>query len=67
MPLYYVEIDSLCGIYEAPTLASALKQAKKEHGTIPDITARLATEEDLSWISAMGGYIPRSSPENIQP
>jgi hypothetical protein len=46
------------GVTTARTLASATKRALREEGTNNVKVVRHATDEDVSWIEAMGGYVP---------
>ena len=57
--LYYVESDYGCGIREAYSLEQAWKNLKEEEGTNHARKVRKATKEDIAWVEAMGGYIPK--------
>ena len=63
MPLYYFECSKGCGIREAKSMKQAKLNLIREVGEY-DLagyhnTIRLATEKDIGWIRAMGGYIPK--------
>jgi len=61
MPFYYFESDMGCGIRKYRNIEQAKKEIKIEVGTYnyKDIV-REATEEDISWVKTMGGYIPKN-------
>mgnify|MGYP006943706051 CR=1 FL=1 len=58
MPLYYIETQYGCGIRYARTLRSAHRDLLQEviEGAAPRV--RLATQDDVNNVRAMGGYIP---------
>lgn len=58
--LYYVETEVGCGIKKAETATKAKKQVIKELGSLIEIqVVREATEEDIAWVTGMGGYVPK--------
>lgn len=57
--LYYVEINgSFCGIQAAASLRAARSDAVDEWGRDHQIEIRLATDDDIAAVRAMGGYVP---------
>ena len=60
MPNYYVETSMGCGIREARSLRSAEVTARREAGTYNEPRVRLATEADIAWVKAMGGWVPEA-------
>lgn len=60
MPLFVVETDYGMGIREARTIASARKQALLDCGRDHFRSIRPATDADISWVCAMGGYVPET-------
>lgn len=60
MPLYYVTIDSGCGIRYAKSRQQAWADLRREEGTNHTKGVRLATKEDIADVKVMGGYIPEN-------
>jgi len=57
--LYYAETGLGCCIREAETLNLARSLVLREAGTCSGISLiRKATEKDVEWVRAMGGYVP---------
>lgn len=59
--LYYFESDSGCGIRSLSKLSQQAARAEllKEVGTFNGLRVfRKATDDDIAWVKAMGGYIP---------
>jgi len=56
--LYYVETDCGCGIRTAESIEQATRDAVRECGTDNFKRVQEATEENVEWVRAMGGYIP---------
>lgn len=55
---YYVSLNGgYCGIRKAKSLRQAKSEALKEEGTNNLDYVRHATEEDVSWVTGMGGTI----------
>ena len=59
MKLYYFECDYGCGIRGYKTLKSAESGILREVGTRSFRLVREATEEDISCVKSMGGFIPK--------
>jgi len=58
--LIYFETARGCGIREYRDLPSAKVNITRETGTYdPPSVIREATEEDISWVRAMGGFVPK--------
>lgn len=59
--LWYISTSSGCGIrnYETRSINKARKCAIHENGTNNFISIKEATEDDISWVEGMGGYIPK--------
>lgn len=56
---FYFESDMGCGIRTYPNLEAAEIGIRREVGTANNPSnIRPATERDLEWIRAMGGYAP---------
>jgi hypothetical protein len=53
MPLYYIDTDFGCGLRNQP-----ISQIRREEGQHLR-TVRRATEEDIDWVTGMGGYNPK--------
>ena len=64
MPLYYFECDMGCGIREAKDISQARSNILKEAGTFnaDHGLCRKAREEDIQWVKAMGGFVPKMEP-----
>lgn len=58
MQVYLVEFQSWCCLTEAPSAEDAWQQARRSEEARPT-NVRLATEDDISWVQAMGGQVPR--------
>lgn len=56
--LYYFELDCGCGIHASTTLKKAEKELLAEYGWGRFKSVKKATKENISWVQAMGGYIP---------
>lgn len=57
--LYYFETSIGAGLRLAYSAEQARYQLRKEVGTMTGIgLVRKATEQDIAWVQAMGGYIP---------
>jgi hypothetical protein len=57
--LYYVSLyDGFCGLHANRTLRAAKSEVLKTKGTENLKSVSLATNEEIDWIKAMGGYIP---------
>jgi len=60
MTLYYIETVFGCGIRKAKNIQQARKNLKEEVGTYGQPTVcRKATKQDIKWVEAFGGYIPK--------
>lgn len=60
MKTFYFESDMGCGLVEAHRLASAERQMIREVGEPQLRRVREATADDITWVKAMGGYVPTS-------
>lgn len=58
MKLFYVSTDSGCGIRKSKDLDHAIREARREVGTLHFKGVREATEKDVKWVRSMGGRIP---------
>ena len=56
--MYYFESEIGCGLHAARGIKSARKQLQYEIGSSNLKLVRKAKEEEVDWVSAMGGYIP---------
>ena len=57
--LFYFETDIGCGIRNGADEDSVTDELLEEVGSVHDIkVVREATEKDIGWVRAMGGYIP---------
>jgi hypothetical protein len=56
--LYYINTDNGCGIRAAQNIIAAKRQALREAGTYGFKTIRRATQDDIAWVSGMGGHVP---------
>ena len=64
MALFYVETGMGACVRAAVDKAAAHEAALREVGTYNGVqVVRLATEDDLAWVRAMGGYIPEDNKE----
>jgi len=55
---YYVSlVGGICGIRTAANLQQAKRNALREDGTNNVEYVRPATEEDVAWVTAMGGGV----------
>jgi len=62
MAIYYAETGSRACLEEAVSLKAAKQQVLRECGTYAGIQVlRKATEDDIAWVQAMGGWVPRRS------
>lgn len=59
MRLFYINTDQGCCIREAQTEAQARDIINRDIGYGRISSIRAATEEDVSWVKGMGGYIPK--------
>lgn len=60
--LVYFEFCQGCGIRSAHDLKSGEREILREVGTYNGVsTVRKATDEDISWVRGMGGYIPEEN------
>jgi len=56
--LYYIELEGgICGIRKAVNLQQAKSDALREEGTNNLRSVRPALEEDVAWVTAMGGGV----------
>jgi len=59
MKIYYVELyGGRCGLRVAASLGQATREALKTEGSNNVSGVSLATDEEISWVKAMGGYVP---------
>ena len=56
--LFYVESVNGCAIHSERTITKAREIAIHDVGFDNFKSIRLATENDVAWVSAMGGYVP---------
>lgn len=64
MTIYKVELyGGYIGLIEAKSLDQANKIARSDQGSANVQRVAEASEEDLSWVIAMGGRIPSSEPK----
>lgn len=61
MALYYISTYNGCGIREAATKRKARAIANRESGSLNVKEVRKATDRDIAWVRAMGGYVPNSA------
>ena len=62
MKVYTVELwGGHIGLVTAETLKKAKCEAIDEEGKNNVSDVRLATEEEIEWVRAMGGYVPKLS------
>jgi hypothetical protein len=66
MKMFYFESDLGCGIREARNLEAAERSITREVGYESVGLVRLATDRDIAWVSAMGGYVPKQ-PATLPP
>jgi hypothetical protein len=59
MALYYINTGLGCGLRRAANIQQARADALREVGTYAGVKeCRLATPEDISHVTRMGGYVP---------
>lgn len=59
MHIYYVESELGCSLHLATSIANARAIMQCELGRYWSIKCiREATEADIEWVTAMGGYVP---------
>lgn len=58
--LYYIELDYGCCIesHDSNSVAKASKDILRCHGTDNVRLITLATQENVDWVSSMGGRVP---------
>ena len=56
--IFYVETSLGCALEEAKDAAEARRSQARECGVNNITRVRKATEEDISWVRGMGGYVP---------
>lgn len=61
MKWFYFESDRGCGIHEDKDIECATENLCFEVGHEFLRLVREATEEDVDWVNAMGGYIPETN------
>ena len=54
---YTLNHDRGMTVIEAKSIRQARKYAREEYGRAGSARAKKATEEDIAWYLAMGGYI----------
>jgi hypothetical protein len=59
MGLFYIETDNGCGIRSGEDKQDVIRQEVSE--MIQDWIVRPATEEEIAYIKAMGGYVPEET------
>lgn len=58
MKIYYADTDRGCALRAANSLAQARAQFNREVGSDNVQVVRVATQEDIDWVEAMGGEVP---------
>jgi len=57
--VYYASTSRGCRLLLANSVRSARSEVQREVGTFEEVTeVRKATQDDISWVRAMGGYVP---------
>lgn len=64
--LYSVTAYGRQGIIAAASLEKATRQAIEEEGRKNVTEVRAATQADLDWVTAMGGFVPEGRLANNQ-
>lgn len=60
MPMYYVTAyGGRCGLMMARNLEHARSKALREVGTNNFQSVEKATEQQIAWVEAMGGRVPK--------
>ena len=60
--IIYFESAMGCGLREARSLESGERAVVRECGTANGpYKVRKAREEDIAWVEAMGGYVPKGA------
>ena len=67
MIIYFTLYGGSCGLHEARSLESGIKQLIKAYGTANVISAVKATPEQISCVKAMGGWCPEEKIPIIKP
>lgn len=59
--VWYVEVDGHCCLLTAISENQARREARLDYGRNAEVGAvRLATSEDIAWVSSMGGFVPEA-------
>jgi hypothetical protein len=60
MKMYKASLhNGTVGLYWAANHGNAVKQALEDEGRSNVRSVEDATDEDIAWVRAMGGYVPR--------
>lgn len=66
--IYYHQSELGCGLGEARDMRSAERAVRRDlgdHHASAGFLVRKATDDDIAWVSAMRGYVPKKAlPEN---
>lgn len=58
LTMYYFETHIGCGLHSANNLQQAQNEIRQEVGYAVFKSVHKATEEEISWVKAMNGYVP---------